>query len=220
MAALAERGAVATLDEALDWLAGTEPLADDAAPIVVTFDDGTADLVDIALPILERYAIPSTVYVATDFIDRCVSFPDDGRPLSWSALREMTSTGLVSVGSHTHTHALLDRVTPQSAQREIETSIGLIEDRAGYAAAHFAYPKAVAPSDPIDALVRTRFRSAALAGTRSNVRGRTDVHRLARTPIQLGDGMRWFRRKIDGGLEREDDLRRVANRLRYARATK
>ena len=64
-----------------------------------------------------------------------------------------------------------------------------------------------------------RFRSAAVAGTRPNRYGATDPMRVSRSPIQRSDGMRWFRRKVQGGMALEDDLRRVANRLRYAGAS-
>ena len=69
------------------------------------------------------------------------------------------------------------------------------------------------------AAVRERFASAAVAGTHLNRYGATDPYRLGRSPIQLSDGMRWFRRKVQGGMALEDDVRRVANRLRYAGAT-
>jgi hypothetical protein len=71
--------------------------------------------------------------------------------------------------------------------------------------------------------VRERFRSAALAGTRVNPyrsepreRG-TDPYRLARSPIQMSDGMDYFARKLAGGMGLEDAVRRAMNRLRYAR---
>jgi hypothetical protein len=86
-------------------------------------------------------------------------------------------------------------------------------------AAHFAYPKAVMGSAAADAAVRARFDSAAVAGTHANRYGATDPYRLARTPIQLSDGMRWFRRKVAGGMRFEDDVRRLVNRRRYAGAT-
>jgi peptidoglycan/xylan/chitin deacetylase (PgdA/CDA1 family) len=133
---------------------------------------------------------------------------------------EMQSTGLVTVGSHTHAHTLLDRVSLSDAAREIETSTRLIEEHIGYSPAHFAYPKAVAPSAAVEPLVRTHYRSAALAGTRVNRRGRTDLHRLARSPIQLSDGMQWFERKVAGGMGVEDAIRRAANRWRYSRAVR
>ncbi len=55
-------------------------------------------------------------------------------------------------------------------------------------------------SPAADAAIRARFASAAVAGTRVNRVRRTDPYRLARSPIQVSDGMRWFRRKVAGGL--------------------
>jgi len=224
MAALAELGRATTLDDALDWLCTPVSTAVSGArqgpPIVVTFDDGTEDLADIATPILERYAIPATLYVATDFVDRGIRFPGDGKALSGVSLAAMVATGLITVGSHTHTHALLDRLSPHEVAYEIETSARLIDDHIGQRPGHFAYPKAVAPSPSVDRLIRISYRSAALAGTRANRRGHTDVHRLARSPVQRGDGMRWFERKVGGGMALEDDLRTGVNRWRYARSTK
>jgi hypothetical protein len=97
--------------------------------------------------------------------------------------------------------------------------VGLLADRVGVAARHFAYPKALPGSPAADAEVRRRFTTAAMAGTHLNRWTGTDLHQLARTPIQVTDGMRWFARKADGGLRLEDQLRRRVNRSRYAEAT-
>ncbi|MGH9013479.1 MAG: hypothetical protein ACRDZ1_06035, partial [Acidimicrobiia bacterium] len=66
--------------------------------------------------------------------------------------------------------------------------------------------------------VRRRFRSAALGAVGANPYGRTDPYRLARSPIQRADGMRWFARKVDGGMSLEGTLRRALNRRRYSGA--
>lgn len=187
-------------------------------PIAVTFDDGTADFADRALPALVRFGLPVTLYVATDFIDRGRPFPHDGTPLSWAALGDALSTGLVTVGSHTHTHALLDRLAPEEVDEELDRSVKLIEDHLGVTPAHFAYPKALLGSPAAQDAVRRRFQSAAVAGTRPNPYGATDRHRLGRSPVQVADGMTWFRRKADGGMRLEDDVRRVVNRRRYVGA--
>ena len=215
MEALAASGRLRSLDDALDALDGTEPASPGDDPIVVTFDDGTADFAELAHPVLERHRIPATIYVATDFVDRGVDFPNDGRPLSWSALRDTAASGLVTVGSHTHTHALLDRLPASSVADELDRADALIAEHVGGPVRHFAYPKAVAGSSPADAAVRARYRSAALAGTRPNPYGATDPHRLARAPIQTSDGMRFFSAKVDGGMRFEDTLRDAANRWRY-----
>jgi peptidoglycan/xylan/chitin deacetylase (PgdA/CDA1 family) len=135
--------------------------------------------------------------------------------MSWAAARDALTSGVVSYGSHTHTHALLDRLPPADAVDELDRSIDRIATETGTAPAHFAYPKAVPPSAPVEALVRARFTSAALAGTRRNPYGATDPLALARSPIQAGDGMTWFRAKVDGGLGLEDRVRDAANRIRY-----
>lgn len=218
MELLAEQQRAITIDQALETLARTDTPRRD--PVVVTFDDGTADFCDVALPILHRFSIPATVYVATDHVERRNPFPYNGRPASWAALREAVATGIVTVGSHTHTHALLDRLPPEAVRDELDRSSCLIEDRLGVPARHFAYPKAVEGSPAADALVRRRFSSAALGGNRPNPYGRTDPHRLARSSIQTADGMRWFRRKLAGGMALEETLRRELNHHRYAGVTR
>lgn len=201
-----------TLDAALEELAAPPGTAERG--VVLTFDDGTSDWLDHVLPALERHVVPATFYVATSFIDERVDFPGGGRPLDWAALRELASSNLVTIGSHTHRHLLLDRLAPQEVDTELDRSVELLGEQLGVRAEHFAYPKAVAGSRAADAAVRRRFRSAALAGTRPNLPG-ADVHRLQRSPVQASDGERWFRRKALGGLRLEDDLRRGVNRVRY-----
>ena len=222
MAALRESGRASTLDAALDLLRAPEPpseVPEGRDPVVVTFDDGTRDLAEVAAPILARHGIPALLYVATDFVDEGRSFPDDGLPLSWAELRDLTAGGGWQLGSHTHTHALLDRLSGPQLDDELDRSIDCIQTETGREVAHFAYPKALAGSRAADRAVRRRFRSAALAGTRPNPYGETDPWRLSRSPVQLSDGMRWFECKLDGGMAFEDSLRRVINRRRYAGAT-
>lgn len=218
MAHLSSTCRVTTLGAAVELVAGPAP-PDGGAHVAVTFDDGTADFAEHAVPILVRHQIPVTLYAATSFLEDGGSFPGGAPALSWSALADTLTTGLVEVGSHTHRHRLLDRLPAGDVQDELDRSIGLITERLGRTPQDFAYPKAVPGSPEADRAVRRRFRSAALAGTRPNRIGATDVHRLARSPVQRSDGMRWFVRKAAGGMALEDGLRRLANRRRYAGAT-
>ena len=217
LARLASSHRTVPLARALESM--TSEIEPDAPEVVVTFDDGTADFADTVLPILVAHEIPVTLYLATAFVEEQRPFPDDGQPLSWAALRDACATGLVDVGSHTHTHAVLDRLPPGRVADELDRSKELIEDRLGRPCLDFAYPKALAPSAAADLAVRDRFRSAALAGTRPNRAGHTDPYRLARSPIQRSDGLRYFEKKVAGGMGLEDALRRGMNRWRYRDAT-
>lgn len=215
MATLASSHTVVSMDYVMRCLSGTEPIE---PCVAVTFDDGTSDLVEVALPILERHSIPSTWYIATSFVDEQQAFDGAGSPLTWQALRDACSTGHVSIGSHTHTHLLLDRAPVVEVVDELDRSIESIGANIGSAPLDFAYPKAVLGSRAAQEEVRARFRSAALAGTRANVVGHADPYRLARSPIQANDGLGWFMRKARGGMGLEDALRERLNRRRYARA--
>lgn len=225
MAYLAERCRVLSLTEAADLLAEPSLRAGPAGgdrtrpAVVVTFDDGTADFVDEALPVLVRHGIPTTYYLATDFLDRQVPFPDGGTPMTWMAAGEMVSTGLVEAGSHTHTHALLDRIPRGQAAAELDRSIAAIEDHLGTTPHHFAYPKAVLGSPAAQAEVRRRFRTATIARTRPNPWQGADLHRLTRSPIQVSDGMQYFEQKVRGGMRFENDVRDLLNRWRYRGAS-
>lgn len=210
---------VLSLDAALAELDGAPTAGGHSTDgVVLTFDDGTADWTTHALPALERHGVPATFYVATDFVERQVPFSGDGAPISWEGLRELAASPLVTIGSHTDRHLLLDRLAPAEIDDELDRSIELLRDRLEVDPVHFCYPKAVPGSVAAEAAVRARFRTAVLAGTRPNQPG-CDLHRLARSPVQRSDAMRWFRRKADGGMGFEDDLRRRMNERRYRDAT-
>ncbi len=220
---LAENFRVVSLDAALAELARVgAPTSPDVAgrpTVVLTFDDGTADFATNALPVLEEFGLPATLYLATGPVESGASWPDGAPPLSWAQLSELGTSDLVTIGCHTHDHLLLDRADPQAVAVDLDRSIDLIGEHCGARPTHFAFPKALAPSAANDALVRERFVSAAVAGTRPNRIGRTDAHRLARSPIQRADTPRNVAHKLRGGMRLEDDVRRLVHRVVYRGAS-
>lgn len=213
MAQLAETARVLNLDDALDAF-----LSDDADPdpgVVLTFDDGTADFADHVVDVLDEFDLPATVYVATEPVLSGEQWPDGAAPLSPAALTEVAGHRLVTIGCHTHSHLLLDREPSAMVAADLDRSIEVLAELTGSRPEHFAYPKALAASAANDALVRERFASAALAGTRPNRVGRTDPYRLARSPIQRSDTQRDVTHKFAGGMRLEDDVRRLVQRVTY-----
>lgn len=202
MERLAERERVLTLDRSLS----------DGGGVVVTFDDGFADFHNHVLPVLVEHRIPAVLYLATGLVGEG---PD---ALEWSQLEEAVSTGLVTIGSHTHSHADLSRATGGEAEDEMRRSKHLIEDRLGVACRHFAYPWAVA-SQAAETAARKHFESAALDAWRTNRRDRTDPYRLGRTPIFRSDGIRFFVAKSRGMLDAERILYRVMRRGPWERSS-
>lgn len=216
MKQLASQANVVSLDSALEHLDGADDAPPDGRPrVVLTFDDGTSDFVDGALGVLDEFGLPATLYVATGPVESGAAWPDGAEPISWAALEDASSHPLVTVGCHTHDHLLLDRADPALVSDDLERSIDLLAEHCGAQPQHFAYPKALAACPANDALVRARFRSAAVAGTRPNRPGLYDPYRLFRSPIQRADTPRHVTHKMTGGMRLEDDARRLAHRFSY-----
>jgi peptidoglycan/xylan/chitin deacetylase (PgdA/CDA1 family) len=186
--------------------------------IVVTVDDGYRDFYDVVLPLLVRHRVPAVLYLATALVaGESVGNAGDPDALHWGQLAEAVATGLVTVGSHTHTHADLSRASEQVAEAELRRSKELIEDRLQVACRHFAYPWAVG-SPAADRVVRRLFDSAALDAWRTNRQGATDPWRLGRTPILRSDGLAFFRAKVQGRLDGEALVYRALGRGPWRRA--
>ena len=217
LAHLGEHHRVLALNDAVDELASGGDVAD---AVVITFDDGTTDFVEHAVPALVEAGLPATLYACTQAIDDQQAFPWGAPAANWAGLREAASTGLIAIESHTHTHALLDRLPEAAIADELDRSIDLIGEHIGTAPRHFAYPKAVPGSAAAEAAVRERFDSAALARNRPNRSGRTDLHRLWRTPIQRTDDLERFAAKSAGGARIEGELRHLHSRWKYRGATR
>jgi len=212
---LAENARVITLDDALT----PEPPGDRRPRVVLTFDDGTADWPDVVMPALAARGMAATFYVATRYVEEARPFPDDGAPVSWQGLAEMASTGLATMGSHTHSHRVLAGVTSEDARHEADRSIALMSDRLGLHVRHFAYPKAVAPSPAAEVVVRRRFATAALAGNRT-IRPDSDRHRLGRHALTRADDLECFARKVAGGMVLEGWLREVRDAIAASAAAR
>ena len=66
--------------------------------------------------------------------------PPKYEPCSWSDLREMADSGLVEIGSHTVTHAILSSLTDQESWHELTVSRAQIEESMGRKITSFCFP--------------------------------------------------------------------------------
>jgi len=62
------------------------------------------------------------------------------QPLSWNEIDEMLQSGFVSIGCHTHSHFILSKCSPQTAENELRLSKKIIEDKTANKCDLFCYP--------------------------------------------------------------------------------
>lgn len=101
--------------------------------IAITFDDGFRDNLTVALPLLEKYDLPMTIFVATDFIGKADY-------LSADEIKFLANHRLVTIGSHGHTHRHFTRLSESEARFELTESRRLLEDLTRRKVDLLAYP--------------------------------------------------------------------------------
>ena len=93
---------VITPEELLDAWEGNGTLPKN--PVIITFDDAHIDIYKNVFPILKKYGLRATFFVATDFINLYPNY------ITWEQAREMQASGLVDIESHTLNNKLLIEV--------------------------------------------------------------------------------------------------------------
>jgi peptidoglycan/xylan/chitin deacetylase (PgdA/CDA1 family) len=112
--------------------------------VVITIDDGYAELSTLVYPILQQYRIPATVFAVSGMVGAHNNWATDselrGRQLAtWDEIRNMARE-YVQIGAHTRTHQALTQITLQQALDEIAGSKADLEGAVGIPICTFAYP--------------------------------------------------------------------------------
>ena len=112
---------------------------------VVTFDDGYEDNFTAALPILERFHAPATIFVVTGDIGKKAVVWDEAdeklpaNMISWDMLEQLQRKGW-EIGSHGHSHVHFDTKNRSVQEALVCHSVAEIENELGIAPISFAYP--------------------------------------------------------------------------------
>lgn len=113
---------------------------------LLTFDDGQADTVDVALPILRRRRIPAIQFIVSDWLD---TPPQTGRRdgfMNRDDVKTWLDAGL-KIGSHTADHRRLSGLDAETIGIELTRSREALGALAGTSIAHFACPWGMAEAD-------------------------------------------------------------------------
>lgn len=140
----------------VDWLASGRvqvvsldrllSLPRETLAVALTFDDGFANFVTEAAPLLRDRGLPATLFVVTGHIGRDNRWRDRGDAgipvfplLDWDALGRLREAG-VTLGAHTRTHPWLTRLDGPMLEAELAGAAAEMERRLGERPETLAYP--------------------------------------------------------------------------------
>jgi peptidoglycan/xylan/chitin deacetylase (PgdA/CDA1 family) len=157
------------------YFAGQSPLP--AKPVVITLDDGYADLYTAAYPILAAHRFKAVAYIVSGFVGQ-------PRYVTSGQVVELDRNG-IEIASHTVNHANLARSSFASTMRELVDSKRWLEHLLGHSVLDFAYP-----SGQFNAQVVVEVQQAGYD---------TAVTTMSSVDHSLADRYTWTRVRVGGG---------------------
>ena len=99
----------------------------------ISFDDGYDNVCENALPYLEKWGIPYTLFLTTDFIET------EGY-ITRERILQLKSSKLCEIGGHTKTHPWLAKLNGKETCRELGESKVFLETMLDNDVRYLAYP--------------------------------------------------------------------------------
>jgi len=172
----------------------------------ITFDDGYADSLYHALPVLQELGFSATVFVIVDRIGTDVIhnprwltlypdvLPSTYRYLTWEEVKTLYDTG-IEIGAHTCTHPFLDQLDYPAQFQEIALCRTRLEQAISGHVVSFCYPAGRYNGQTLELVRACGYRQAVL--TPSSIRWdcQPDPYLLRRAGIYHTDSLMRFQLK-------------------------
>ena len=169
------------------YFAGRQPLP--ARPVVITFDDGYADLYTTAFPILAAHGFKAVAYIVSGFVGQ-------SRYVSAAQVAEMDQKG-IEIASHTVDHSDLSRSSMGNVWRQVVDSKRSLENMVGHPVLDFAYPSGKFNAQTVAAVQRAGYDTA--------------VTTISSVAHSVTDRYLWTRVRVGGGESLADFASSLGN---------
>ena len=141
------------------------------AAVAITFDDGYRSVLELAVPVLQRYGFPATCFVPTRWIGEANGwdeFDATDRPLPIMSAEELRAleAARVDVESHGHAHMHLGEATEPEAVADVAASRDILGEVLGRQPRFLAYPYGSQSPEARRAVEACGFESAFSIGQR------------------------------------------------------
>ncbi len=170
----------------------------DNKSVAITFDDGYGDNLYNALPILQEFNAPATIFISTGFLGQKFPWDNDnssGMGMTENEIIELSKNTNIEIGAHTMTHPHLSTLSYENKKNEIENSKKELEKIITKPVLSFAYPFGDFDDESIKILKESNFERAVIVRAK-NVTQTNNEYSLPRFIVRNWDKDK-FKRKIN-----------------------
>lgn len=167
--------------------------------IIITFDDGYYNNYLYLPPLLEKYNLKATIFIATDFIENGYK---SYKIMSYEDLRNLNHNKYIQLGLHTHSHFNLSCLNSNEVKNDIETNILKLEKKNIQINKILAYPYGKFPKEKVlqadffTCLKQLDIEYALRIGNRINYFPTKNNYLLNRIDIKGKDSLLTFKLKL------------------------
>jgi len=191
-----------SMADAMPYLRGEK----DGRVAVITLDDGYADNLESAMPVLQRYGFTATCYVVSSLVGQYNVWDSDRlgvrKPMMSVDQLNAWHDGGMEVGAHTRTHVRLSQCSEQQQRDEVHGSKAELEDRLGIRVGQFCYPYGDHDDRAVDAVRTAGFDAATTTHRgRAEAKPSIDFMRLPRIQVARHHVLPQVAAKVMSGYE-------------------
>lgn len=177
-----------SMEELYDYLTNGVKLPEN--PIVLTFDDGWSGVFKFAFPLLKKYKLKFSSYLISSYIDKNPDY------LKKEEVFDMLNSGLMELGNHTKSHALLGFVSRDVLKKEINGAQDDFEQMFGVRPLTFAYPGGSYNKNVIDEVDGAGFHTAVTV-KQGKTQSEDELLLLKRIEVEGTDSVKDLERKLN-----------------------
>lgn len=182
---------------------------------LITFDDGYKGVLNNAFPLMEKFGYKGLVFLVSGYLNSSsrwdVPLLSPLPHLSKSDVRYLFENGWL-IGSHSHSHRDLTRLSYKQIKEDITTSKKVIEDIIGAEIRYFSYPFGKLNQQVKDVLKELGFRFAFKSA--SLLRRFDDLLEISRHSVYIIDfAIKWKFDSFYNGFENIKEV--LANKFAY-----
>jgi peptidoglycan/xylan/chitin deacetylase (PgdA/CDA1 family) len=176
-------------------------------PILLTFDDGYINNLELAYPILKKYKAKATICIPSNFVEKTNGWDNGDDPIMTTEQLKNLDPSVFECALHSHLHENYKNMSLSEIEKDIDLNIQFFEKNKLPFTPILAYPYGGRPSgatfeDMVKMFKNKNIKAAFRIGNSVNSFYTNDLYQLKRIDIKGTDSFEIFKNKVAKGREK------------------